>query len=88
MLVVRRSARLGRGQEVFQAAASSKRPCRCGAAREVPWRVAVDRCDARQRVTFWRDGERRPLAVPVQIACAPPVRPQQVDVIARREIDL
>ena len=72
---MQRSDWLGRGQNGVQAAPSSRRPRRCGAAREVLWRVAVNRCGARQRATFWRDGERRPLAAPVQIACVPPVAP-------------
>lgn len=67
--------RMGGGQNGFLAAASLKRPCRCGAAREAPRRVAVNRCGARQRVASWHDGERQPPAAPVQIACVPPAAP-------------
>src|SRR5882762_11564172 len=53
-------------------AVSSRRPCRFGAARAAPWRVAASHSGQRQWEALSRDAERWQPAVLMLTACVPP----------------
>jgi hypothetical protein len=74
----RRQDRLSHRQNRLRGAVSSRHPCRCGAAREAPWQVAVSRSDRRQQGAFSPDAARRPLAAPMLTARVS-LAPQQID---------
>lgn len=75
-IVATRPATFASARSVLMSVGPSRRPSRCGAAREAPSRAAASRYDPRQGATFLRDAERRQPAAPVLIASVPSAAPQ------------
>src|ERR1700738_520658 len=61
---------------VTASAVSSRRPCRFGAARAAPWRVAASHSGPRRWEAFSRDAGRRQPAFLMLTACVPSCCPK------------